>query len=185
MKLCELFRRVKWEKVLPILKDRYDIVGDLSDYEKAFYNIKKLMPTYNSEIMTIELKWDLFPSSDSVPDTACEVVGKKDDENDSYALEFELWTDWIGMDVSNSTLFSLSEEEIVAHCLYEMTFLGYNIEDVLVRKDEIYERIDSAMREIADTGIENLKTIEEVFAEEGWELPEHEEEDLETEDEGL
>lgn len=44
---------------------------------------------------------------------------------ESYALEFAPWQEWLGMTIDPETLARYNEEDILAHCLGEMTFLGY------------------------------------------------------------
>ena len=45
-------------------------------------------------------------------------------------IEFTPWSQWLGMDISNESLAHFSEEEITVHCLYEMTFVGFEEEEI-------------------------------------------------------
>lgn len=43
----------------------------------------------------------------------------------SYALEFSSWCVWNGMDVSQESINSFGEVDVICHCLWEMTFFGF------------------------------------------------------------
>ncbi|MCS6796219.1 MAG: hypothetical protein NZ516_09690 [Raineya sp.] len=45
---------------------------------------------------------------------------------ENYGLEFTKWDKWLGMDLASETIENFSDLEIIAYCLYEMTFLGYD-----------------------------------------------------------
>ncbi len=57
----------------------------------------------------------------------------------SLAIEFTPWNEWLGMDVSPESLSEFNELEIIAHCLYEMTFVGYGEEEIQAELDKINE----------------------------------------------
>ena len=44
----------------------------------------------------------------------------------NYSLVFNKWNDWISMFITKETLDNFSPEEIVATCLYEMTYYGFD-----------------------------------------------------------
>ena len=62
----------------------------------------------------------------------------------SYGIEFSRWIDWVSMFITQETLDSLSKEDIVAGCLYEMTFFGFEEEDVVEEKEKIFNSIEEA-----------------------------------------
>ena len=62
---------------------------------------------------------------------------------DSYAIEFVEWKNWLGMDVAPETTKNFSDLEIIAHCLYEMTFIGYE-------ENEIQEQFNTIKNEIEE-----------------------------------
>lgn len=45
---------------------------------------------------------------------------------ESYAIEFVPWAEWLGMEIDPATLASNDELDVMAHCLWEMTFAGYS-----------------------------------------------------------
>ena len=44
----------------------------------------------------------------------------------NYAIGFMPWNEWLGMRLNPQVLEKYSEEEIISHCLWEMTFYGYD-----------------------------------------------------------
>ena len=48
----------------------------------------------------------------------------------TFALEYSLWAEWLGMEIDPESTNKYSELEIIAHCLYEMTFLGFDEESI-------------------------------------------------------
>ena len=54
------------------------------------------------------------------------------------------WAEWLGMEIDPDTLTRYTEPDIIAHCLWEMTFFGYTLEDIRQTWDEIIQSRDSA-----------------------------------------
>lgn len=59
---------------------------------------------------------------------------------DGYAIEFLEWGKWLRMDLAPETTTKFSDLEIIAHCLYEMTFIGFDEEEI---KEQTYSINDS------------------------------------------
>lgn len=62
---------------------------------------------------------------------------KNEEEHYSQGIEFTPWGKWLGMDISKESLAAFSEPEIIVHCLYEMTFVGFSEEDIQKRISRI------------------------------------------------
>lgn len=58
----------------------------------------------------------------------------------SKGIEFTPWNQWLGMTIDHDTVASFSMTDILVHCLWEMTFAGFD-------QTEIHDRIES-MREM-------------------------------------
>jgi hypothetical protein len=43
-----------------------------------------------------------------------------------WALDFTPWKEWMGMEIHKSTLKEFNELELIGHCLFEMTFMGFD-----------------------------------------------------------
>lgn len=55
---------------------------------------------------------------------------KNEEEKFSQAIEFTPWNQWLGMEISSESFVNFSELEIISHCLHEMTFMGFEEEEI-------------------------------------------------------
>jgi hypothetical protein len=53
------------------------------------------------------------------------------DPDAAGGIEYCDWKEWIGAEIDSTTLANYSEPEIIAHCLYEMTWGGFSREEVI------------------------------------------------------
>ena len=80
---------------------------------------------------------DFFIEVTEWKDGSCstlDISGKKPNGKIRYGIEFYPWDDWVSMFITQDTLDKLSKEDIVAGCLYEMTYFGWTDEMVMERK---------------------------------------------------
>ena len=59
-----------------------------------------------------------------------------------FALDFEPWNEWLGMEIEADTLEKYLASEIAAHCLQEMTFFGFDEDDIGAERAELDRRVD-------------------------------------------
>ena len=64
----------------------------------------------------------------------------------TYAIEFVPWNDWVSMCITKETLDLLSDEEIVAACLYEMTFCGFNEEQIRGKEENLKNVLEETLK---------------------------------------
>lgn len=60
----------------------------------------------------------------------------------TYAIEFTPWNEWLGMDIEPSTLENLSYEEILGHCLWEMTFVSWDQNEIKEKIEDLGKMVD-------------------------------------------
>lgn len=112
----------------------------LDEYRNVFEKLIITEPIdYELDIVLTECNDD--PIFEEDKESYVDVSGRKripdpDSITESYALEFLEWDKWLGMDLAPETINSFSELEIIAHCLYEMTFISFD-------EDEIQEQLKS------------------------------------------
>lgn len=63
-----------------------------------------------------------------------------------YGIEFRSWQDWISMFITKETLETLTPEEIVGACLYEMTFFGFNESKINDMTETINASVEAMMK---------------------------------------
>lgn len=59
-----------------------------------------------------------------------------------FAIEFDPWDLWLGMNICQTTLNSLTKNEIIAGILYEMTFSGFTEERINEEKQKIIDSFE-------------------------------------------
>ena len=62
------------------------------------------------------------------------------------ALDYTPWLEWLGMECV--VPYGLEEHEFVAHCLYEMTFFGFKMDDVEKQRVALEEQIEDCVDEL-------------------------------------
>jgi N-acetylglutamate synthase-like GNAT family acetyltransferase len=130
MRFKDLIRNNSWLGVEKKLLDLYP--GEkfrISAYEDIFYRLQH-MPGKKSD-MSIVLGKEF--DRDAPNGYYVGVSGrKKDNANDEneitpfYAIEFTPWDEWLSMEIDSNTISEFTELDIIAHCLYEMTFIGFD-----------------------------------------------------------
>jgi hypothetical protein len=128
---------------------------DITGYQYVFETLRRMRHRKNKEGMAIRI----------------EKVGRgknryfgvsgicSEGVHQSYALEFASWAQWLGYEVEQATLKKMPKEEIVAHCLWEMTFIGFT-------QNKIRRRLAAMKKQVKDVEEGRVKTIphEEVMA---------------------
>lgn len=164
MTLAELIHLCDWNEVREALRAHYPEAGDaLEALERVFRRLRELSPEVNP--MRIHIEEVFRPGLDDAPFT--DVSGRdaslnreqedfkylNEDEDSAYAqtqtafaLEFTPWPQWLGMAIEPVTLDRYMPSQIVAHCLWEMTFIGLDEADILEAAQELQCRADEVVK---------------------------------------
>ena len=112
------FKDVK-EALLRLYPDQKNVIRG---YKYVFQTLKNMRPGYNKEGMVIDIrKAGRGKGAYYCVSGLCTVKGIQQ----SYALDYTPWSKWLGYEVDKKVLKKLTKEEIAAHCLWEMTFMGF------------------------------------------------------------
>jgi len=115
----ELFHRTERDAVIAEIERLYPKnPGPRSGYERAWVEILAKQPKPAATKCVVALVNRAEPFVD--------VSGRKDDDPVAYGLSFVPWREWLGMTVVVRPPLRLTETEIVAHILWEMTYAGYD-----------------------------------------------------------
>lgn len=158
MKLKELVANTDWNEVkLSLLQSYPDAERSLAGFERVFDELLSLTPRRTR--MRICLEEVFREGIDEEP--YIEVFGKdgtlnknlpdfrhfsktasKDLANSetSFALDLVPWEEWLGMELDPATLEAYSGFDIIAHCLWEMTFFGFDQETIREQREELKRR---------------------------------------------
>lgn len=64
---------------------------------------------------------------------------REDGEFEEFSLSLTPWSQWLSSSLSKDILNNYSQEEIISHCLFEMTFHGFS--EVKKAKKELDTRV--------------------------------------------
>lgn len=144
VKACN-FRNVK-EALLRLYPDQKK---NIKGYRYVFQTLRLLKPRYNKEGMIIDIRKvgrgrNAYFSVSGV----CREKGIKQ----SFGIEYMPWSKWLGCEVNKQILKKMTKDEIVAHCLWEMTFMGFT-------QNKIRRELNVLKRQVRDIKDGKVKTI--------------------------
>jgi len=161
MKFKELISDTDWDSVANSLKSNFDISDDsLESYRDAYFKLINY-ESYEDTKMRICIEF-VEPDGNLIEEGYWNVFGRngtlhKDTEDaelfpnssEECALEFSNWSEWLNMEIDENTAnnIQLMKADIVARCLWEMTFISYD-------EDEIQETLEGLKNQVKE--IENM-----------------------------
>lgn len=140
MTLKQLLKTNTWLAISDMFLKLYpDAEINIKGYEAAFQKLKIMDPEGSEILIVISQEKD---DDDDDDEEYIDVSGihnypKNEEENYSQGLELTPWRKWLGMTISKESFKDFSELEIIIHCLYEMTFVGFSEEDIQKRINRI------------------------------------------------
>lgn len=144
-RLKQILNNIEFEHIWRCFLSYYpDLKETKEQYNNVFSFLQELKPLNNDDntIIHIDVVEPYDFNSDSLADqilsddeTEYRVHAKDDSPDwDGYIdISFCFWEQWLGFYIEESVLTRFKEEEIIALCLYEMTWLGYDNESVKKR----------------------------------------------------
>ena len=145
MKLIELIRQNSWLSVeLTLLNIYPEEKKNISGYEEIFGQLET-MPVIETEmIIVIKRVIDDYDKEEYIDISGRKKNEQKDQEEQeiSYALEFTPWSNWLGMQIDKNSIKNYTELEIISHCLFEMTFAGFEENEIQEEINKINDTID-------------------------------------------
>lgn len=151
--LKDFIMNVSFEDVAQVLQKEYPKdwkgAGDGEGFEMVFNKLKEMEPVYREDGMMIEIKHVVQKFEGEVEEF--DSVGGVDNDGKRWGLDFTPWAEWLGMGIYEDTTQKYSPEEIVAHCLWEMTFYGYYEQDIQQKADDlrkVKEEIENGTAEL-------------------------------------
>jgi len=151
----ELVDKYNEEEILSLfIKEYPEEEKNLDGYKCVLNKLKTLNPIETDFIISIDEVTDETHWNNGEVDieTWKDVYGEK--EGVHYAIEFEPWERWLGSKVN---LSKFDEKEILIHCLFEMTYLGYDVEQIEEKRQSLIQAVDEV-----NQGDFKYKTFEEV-----------------------
>lgn len=139
-RLSNLLKEVTFEDVFEAICHWYQNQdNNKNGYRNVFGLISRMIPQkHKFDDLFIEIKKYHEDDTDYLHAHSINIVKK---ENITYGLEFTPWNELISMYITQETLNSLTKEEIVAACLYEMTFFGFEETTVSSEMQKIFDNL--------------------------------------------
>lgn len=107
----------------------------------------------------------LFKDDTSLPDEVKYRNGKDDPmlkEEIVWALDFSTWSDWLTWRIDSEVHKNFSEVDIICHCLWEMTFMGFDEKSIKNKCDSLFKRVNKVKKALKDGKMDEFKTMEDV-----------------------
>lgn len=123
MKLYQVVETTKWPDVWERFVALYPGYANTKALCYDLYNELKSKSPLNSQI-TIKLMTSRMLSINGGPEIV-DIVGVLPNNDLDYGIEFCSSEEWLGMDVDLNTLGAFSHSDIVSHCIFGLSGVGY------------------------------------------------------------
>lgn len=120
---------------------KIDEFNSRETYQSLLDNLDKITPA-NSE-MTICVRKMTIKKDNT---TFLDVFGTKPDDEDTYALEFMAWAEWLGSEINEKDLEARGLIPFCGEVLFEMSFISFDQNEIL----SVFEGIKDAVAEVED-----------------------------------
>lgn len=129
----DVLHQTNVENVFEALKAHYKCAEkDLDGYRELISELLGKKPEFSKYQISIEHVCD----GDEQYEHVCGVIPG---DEQTYGIEFNSREQWLGMHLTEDSLKNYSAEDIIAHCLWEMTFFGFTDSQVQKQKDDLIE----------------------------------------------
>ena len=149
MTFKELLKTVVFNDVWIEMNKEYSMKdGAFEAYLGVFNQLKELTPEPNHDgfRLAVAKVEDEFEPRTFIYD----VFGIKPNDKEHYALELSPWKEWLSFEVVEKCIEASGVAVVVAHSIYELTFFGYDADDVEVKTKKEIEILKERHEEIED-----------------------------------
>lgn len=144
-KFNDVLKRTTWPEVKAQLLKHYpkeeDMITGDSGYKHVYHELLT-KPAYKNEDNTV--------IHIEVDDGGADITGIKPNDLQQYALDFSKWEDWLGFYVSQNNINEFGDATVVAFCLWEMTFVGFDQKDIQDQLYELNERVEESKKHLSE-----------------------------------
>jgi len=159
-----LIKNNAWLSIELTLLELYpDEKKNIAGYQKMFNKLQLLNPTPSSITIVVNWETDDFDNTKYVDVSGKYENPKTEEEKFSQALEFTPWSEWLAMEIATESLQNFNELEIIVHCLYEMTFVGFEEEEIQEKIQNIEAEAEKYKKMTEEERKENTTSLDELF----------------------
>jgi len=160
----DLIGRHHWLSIEATLISLYPDEGSqLEAYRKVFGHLMKMSPKPSN--VTIRLTQINDDEDDYVSVDGYYMDGRVDKQsgNDALALDFTPWNEWLDMVIDARSQKEFTELEIISHCLYEMTFNGFEEEEIKSQLDDLKRIVEEYEQMTPEERKRNTRSLDDLL----------------------
>lgn len=167
MKLQELIKTHDWQSVeLTLVKLYPEQEKSIEGYKEVFQKLLQMTPTESDMQIVLEQQFD----EESPLESYVHVSGRPPVPEDStqsgdMAIEFVPWAEWLAMSIHPEALKEFNELEIISHCLFEMTFAGFDEEKIQQQMDDMEKSVEELKNMTEEEKLANTKSWDDLLKE--------------------
>lgn len=136
MILKNIINNCNWKDIqLELIKYYPELKNSLPDFKKVFIELNNLPIVENEFILFIQ-KVEIEGEDFYIRVSG---IGEINELGNSYNISAINWKKWLAMKIHPISLKNFTNAEIIAHSLYEMTFLGFSENEI----DSNLEKIEN------------------------------------------
>lgn len=162
MTLKELVLRYDWPIISLTLVEIYpEAEKNKHDYKLVFKKLENI--NFEKTDISIVITKERDDDEEYIDVSGRHKYPKTDEDKYPQGLEFSPWCKWLGMDIDKNSVTDFSEPEIIAHCLYEMTFISFHEEDIVEARHTLHknDQINKSLSE--KESLKNMHDVEEIL----------------------
>ncbi len=164
MDFKKLLQANSWLSVSAILIELYpEQDKNISGYEELYEKLLFMNAEDSGITICVENVKDHFDDTDYVDVCGKYKFPKNEEEEYSQAIEFTAWNKWLGMEISEESLQSFTELEIIAHCLHEMTFVDFEEEKIQEKLNALEQNVEEFKNMTDEEKKANTTSLEDLF----------------------
>jgi hypothetical protein len=131
MAFAQLIKSHKWLSIKEILFTLYpDQIKSVAGFGDVFDQLTKMHPIESEMEIVLSEQVEEDPEDSFVHVSGRKLNYEPGQVPESFGLDFVPWNEWLGMTIEKETLEKYTELEDICHCLYEMTFMGFDEEHI-------------------------------------------------------
>ncbi len=163
MKLYEIIQANNWLTIEANLLRLYpEQKNSIEHYRIVFEALKFLEPKEVAISITLHQYYDDNGQPSVVDVSGINLQPRLEDITTSLAIEFTSWDKWLGMGIDPLTLKEFTEPETICHCLNEMTYAGFDEEEIQWEFSKLKSIMDEYNAMIPEEKAKNTMSLAEL-----------------------
>lgn len=148
MILKDIIKNSNWEAVREVFLRNYpDQEKLISGYEVVYKKLKSKSPAKTKMELFCVLEEPTFKGDEPYHNVyGMDGTKREDGELEKFSLGLTSWSKWLGASLSEITLSKYTSEEIISHCLFDMTFHGFSEEEI----KKVSRDLDKSVKDLED-----------------------------------